>query len=589
MSRCFPFPPPGYERKTKADDSDLLKKEKNKEKRSKKEKKDKEKKEGKEKREKERSDDKHREKKDKKEKNKDKRKDKEKDRDKDKHKSNPPLSDEKVLGSADSHIYKISDKSKKEIEKIPSSIEKRVSGVSAIQNGMLVGKNNHHVSGIRSPKFIAEMGRKSMDEDRRTNNHFPPDKNVVAERKNYAGVNLASRSGISSQKLKERIKEKPTFDGRIDGRGVLGDARSSESPLVPHSVRLVLNSVGSVSNSGMVQRLEGTPKPVDKKIEQKVEGKEKVREKEGDDRKGDRRKERERDKDKKREQIMKATPEDKRVQVTRMKHESENHILTPGLKDGNKKDILGVPSVGFHNVTKDSNHHAAIVNSNHRKRKDPGLNGIYDEHVIGPNKHARTIASPHLLTENGRSLEPCHNSSAAVAPGTQLPPMNIKVGRNLSHDDVLRKPMNIEAEHNFIHEDVLRKPMNIEVEHNLSHDDAQRPRMKIKVDGKECKINGTVADPSTKPSRETTAKVERKPEKPPPHPDTKYLSQVLSVPKMEELSNSDNEEWLFNSSSSLTRKPEAEPSGIDETPQVWARALWLEPVDIYALPYVIPH
>lgn len=26
MSRCFPFPPPGYERKTKAVDTDLLKK-----------------------------------------------------------------------------------------------------------------------------------------------------------------------------------------------------------------------------------------------------------------------------------------------------------------------------------------------------------------------------------------------------------------------------------------------------------------------------------------------------------------------------------------------------------------------------------
>lgn len=26
MSRCFPFPPPGYERKTKEDDTDLLKK-----------------------------------------------------------------------------------------------------------------------------------------------------------------------------------------------------------------------------------------------------------------------------------------------------------------------------------------------------------------------------------------------------------------------------------------------------------------------------------------------------------------------------------------------------------------------------------
>ncbi|KAL5217173.1 hypothetical protein ABZP36_017857 [Zizania latifolia] len=83
MSRCFPFPPPRYEKTARPDGqlaSHLLEKEKHKEKKHKKDKKDKERKDGKEKKDKERSKDKHRDKKDRKEKHKDKKKDKSKDR-----------------------------------------------------------------------------------------------------------------------------------------------------------------------------------------------------------------------------------------------------------------------------------------------------------------------------------------------------------------------------------------------------------------------------------------------------------------------------------------------------------------------------
>ncbi|CAO2831366.1 unnamed protein product [Amaranthus hypochondriacus] len=384
MSRCFPFPPPGYERKTKTDHSDLLKKEKSKEKKHKKEKKDKEKKEGKEKREKERSDEKHREKKDKKEKSRDKRKDREKDR-AEKHKRDPLLSGEKkVAGSSESHATNISKSKEREDNKNATSAEKKVAVVSGVRNGMPPSKNNnYHVSGFHSFNNIPDLGRKNMDEDRRTTNHNPPDKNV-AERKKDAGIKLATRSGMSLQDAKDRTNEKPV----LDGLGVLGDARSSDSPLVSHSVRLFPNSVGMFPNTGMVQnRNEGTPKPLEKKMEHKMDGKDKVREKEGHDRKGYRRKEKDRekpvlkdrdkDKEEKKEEIMKATPEVNHLQVTRIKDGNENHMKS-GAKDGFKKDILSVQSVGLHNITKNINHHAASLNNNPWKRKDHGLNGVYD-------------------------------------------------------------------------------------------------------------------------------------------------------------------------------------------------------------------
>ncbi|CAN8260173.1 unnamed protein product [Cochlearia groenlandica] len=93
MSRCFPFPPPGYEKKIIIDEAESLAKEKQKmEKKHKKEKKDKEKREGKEKRDKETSKDKHKERKEKKEKHKDR-----KDKDRDKEKSRTPR-DNKAAG-----------------------------------------------------------------------------------------------------------------------------------------------------------------------------------------------------------------------------------------------------------------------------------------------------------------------------------------------------------------------------------------------------------------------------------------------------------------------------------------------------------
>ncbi|KAF8094262.1 hypothetical protein N665_0367s0045 [Sinapis alba] len=73
MSRCFPFPPPGYEKKIRTDEADSLLKEK--QKKEKKHKKDKEKKQGKERKDKETSKDKQKERK---EKHKDKKRDKEK-------------------------------------------------------------------------------------------------------------------------------------------------------------------------------------------------------------------------------------------------------------------------------------------------------------------------------------------------------------------------------------------------------------------------------------------------------------------------------------------------------------------------------
>lgn len=73
-----------------------------------------------------------------------------------------------------------------------------------------------------------------------------------------------------------------------------------------------------------------------------------------------------------------------------------------------------------------------------------------------------------------------------------------------------------------------------------------------------------------------------------PHPDSKYLSQVLTVPKIGDWSESDDQEWLFSKKGPL-RRAHLELPGVNEEPCVWSEAVHIESADVYALPYVIPY
>ncbi|CAH9071650.1 unnamed protein product [Cuscuta europaea] len=75
-----------------------------------------------------------------------------------------------------------------------------------------------------------------------------------------------------------------------------------------------------------------------------------------------------------------------------------------------------------------------------------------------------------------------------------------------------------------------------------------------------------------------------------PHPDVKYLNQILTVPKMEEwVECDDDNEWLFGSKDPSEKKSGVRSNVINEELQVWSEARYIESTDIYALPYVIPY
>ena len=116
----------------------------------------------------------------------------------------------------------------------------------------------------------------------------------------------------------------------------------------------------------------------------------------------------------------------------------------------------------------------------------------------------------------------------------------------------------------------------------------------VKLDSKEHKKNGIIeAKPSSvSPVKPTSAAAQIDPfaeaSMRPPHPDSRYLSEVYMVPKMDELSD-DDQDWLFGCSDAKSKKPKVESSQDEETAQVWSEALRIESADVCALPYVIPY
>ncbi|PSS35664.1 Serrate RNA effector molecule like [Actinidia chinensis var. chinensis] len=542
MSRCFPFPPPGYEKKARTDDIDLLKKEKHREKKYKKEKKDKEKRERKEKREKDRSDGKHKDKKGRKEKHRDKRKEKE--RDKDKDKSSTTTEETKIAGQSEIYKGQKLNQQERELDKCESSTsnEKKQchDDEKPIQNSLLS-------EGVGDSKFVQELGRRIRSEEKvygsQLAESLPGTEPKNAERMDR----LVVKDNGFLDKGKENNKGKRVDDRTIDGQGIRGDTRTSSSAVLPNLAGLVQNRVEGIRGdtrpsgsavvpnlAGLVQnRVEGMSRPSEKSTERRVEEKEKCKEREGDKKRVDKQK----DKGSEKKGHRKDKDREKETKKEKVKEKSEHKNKDQDKsKDRNKNDLLDTLDVRNSHASKDGDRNFA-TEGNLKKRKHFETNGFLHENDIRPSKMPRP--SPHPSTENGRKLEPCQTLilSASGRPG---PPNNLK------------------------------------------------------VDNKERKVNGVIepqslSSSSKKSSAITQADQIAQASIKPPHPDSKYLSQVLSVPKMEEWFDFDDQEWLFSSKDRSSEKPNVASTNVTGMPMVWAEALQIESADVCALPYVIPY
>ncbi|GMH08045.1 hypothetical protein Nepgr_009885 [Nepenthes gracilis] len=512
MSRCFPFPPPGYEKKARTIDPDLLRKEKHQEKKHKREKRDKEKKEGKEKREKE-----DKEKKDKKEKHRDKKKDRNKDE------NNFLSGTNRHSGQSDgsngeNFTAKSRDTAK---DKSIALDDRRIAGKPPAHNGVELSQNNHQATETKDLVYVQECHSWTTNEERRASNQMLEKHAGEGRRKIEGIVPLAGKNMAALvHGTKRNQDKKKANDGNED----------MKIWTRPSGNALAQNSAGMAQN-----RAEGMAKPMEN-IDLRVDKKEKDREKEADHKEEDKRRDKDRDKTSKKDKDReKEKKNDKEKKVKQSEHRQIEQLRT---NDNSTSDIeqsrVGIPP----GVQNNRLHPNESDYENIRKRKELVPNVVVHEVDVRPNKMARTLASSCPLTENGRSLEPC-----------QTP---------IIFDSVV-----------------------------------QRAPGSIKANSKEPKRNGTIDAHLFRRSSQATAHADQNAEtsRNPPHPDTKYLSQVLSVPKMDEWSGFDDQEWLGGSGHSKWRNPKLETRDVSEAPapQVWAEALKIESADVIALPYVNPY
>ncbi|KAI8538110.1 hypothetical protein RHMOL_Rhmol09G0076900 [Rhododendron molle] len=605
MSRCFPFPPPGYEKKARTDDTDLLKKEKHREKKQKREK-DKEKREGKEKREKDRSDGKHRDKKERKEKHGDKKKDKEKYRDKDKDKGN---TSEEKSNTGQSEIYNGGDK-----DKGNTSEEKSNTGQSEIYNGgKLNEKERDQDKDKSSIPYEREQGH---------NGEKPSQNSVLGRRirdeENRNGSQLVERIRVPEQKSDVQIDEVVVTD-----TGILAEGMQ--------------NNKGKRIDD---RKIDGQGRLFETSNERRMEEKENSKEVKGDKKRGDKRKNKDKEKkshgkDKEREK------EKKKVEVSENKSEDQDKY-----KDRIKNDLHRAQDIKMLHVFKNGDSNTG-TEGNLKKRKEFEPNGFLHETDIRPSKMPRP--SPHPSTENGRKLVPCRppmlSSSDCLGPPNNLKLDNkehkvngvigahslslsskrssaIPPADQTAQDSM--KPLHPDSKYfsktssaippaDQIVQDFV-KPTHPDSKYLSKTSSAIAPADQIvqasvkppHPESKHLRKKSSAIPPadqivqaSMKPPPPDSKYLSKKSSgippadqileasKKPPHPDSKYLDQVLSVPKLKEWSDFDDQEWLFSSRNG--RSSEKPDAGSSEIPRVWAEALRIESADVCALPYVIPY
>lgn len=590
MSRCFPFPPPGYEKKARPDDdANILKKEKHKEKKHKKDKKEREKKEKKEKRDKEKGGEKNGEKKERKQKHKD--KDKEEKKNSDVH---------KTVGSSS---HRNDDKH----AAIGIQVDQTHQGGILLELEKGFGKWNgpKEIQGLDRSNF-KELSVKSSGKDLGSNHGI-----FVEENQKFKHIREDNKlPNVQSLKVVGKHLE----------NGSLGKFLSKEQRIVGETVRQ-------------------DEKVSEKQKERKDKSRHKSRDGKGDKHKdGDReRKSKSKDKKEKKEKKME-------VKVNEVSTPVRTKLIENGNSSVNIQNDRG--SYPFKVSSSD--------NGCLGKRKEPEMNGFVHGSGSPINKLPRPLSSSKVkqngirddatnpeirfvmeseaaehkldgrascsssIPENGTKLdtrqtannhaperrEAMINNHHKALESLSTPQMSLLIGRKLepsqSAMDFARKEQGVVTDFKVNKKVLSVQPIaengrNLESSQPCTFPSAEKKGAisKPKFDDQEIRINGLgLRKPDACSKRPPVATEQLKEivesNLKPPHPDAKYLTEILTVPKVE-WSDIDDLSWLFASEDQGGNKRRRVPTELEEPKEVWAEALQLESADITALPYVIPY
>ncbi|CAI9770660.1 unnamed protein product [Fraxinus pennsylvanica] len=605
MSRCFPFPPPGYEKKARPNDVNLIIKEKQKEK---KHKRDKDKKERSERKEKGRSEDKRREKKERKQKQHGDRKDKEKHKDKYRtseenqngeklgpicelgntipnSKSFVELQVENDCGATDSQMVGEIVHSDQKSAKLPERVEesdkreyaRMVNGESleinamGLENGrvsIFSGENRKKVE--RSRQLEKGKGEKEKKKHKASDGKRDGHKNIERDKKSKSKDKVGEKEKEKEKekvKVKERSKE---LSKQRESNCNLLDVHNKPSDLLKES--------GSQGSLG-------------KRKEPELNG----------------------------FSHYNGIPLNKLPSAISFSHQ----VIQNGISINSSQNTanLAVEKAGFQN-------HA--VNINNLPSLSVG-NGMKLEHGQTANhfsaeKRAATsnyvvnnsLVFSHPVSGISKKTEPCRTASKVE---------NLRQGLVNTHkaqDKVSTSILNAESGRTEIIQPnihMAQESQGVIIKHKMDNKDSRvngiieteqyasssTPSASLKVKenslklahpysknlsqilkSKDSQVNGLI-EPKQYASSSTPSaslKVKEYTGKP-PHPDSKYLSQILTVPNVE-WPDFDDQEWLFGSEGSRAKMPKIASNHI-EGMKVWAEAMPVKSADVIALPYVIPY
>ncbi|KAG8098927.1 hypothetical protein GUJ93_ZPchr0013g35730 [Zizania palustris] len=661
MSRCFPFPPPGYEKTARPDGqlaSHLLEKEKHKEK---KHKKDKERKEGKEKKDKERSKDKHKDKKDRKEKHKDKKKDKGKDKSRESEEgterhgealhgqktgeNSRKSEDIKDPKSREDLVRKMQNEkgsSNRPVQNFSASNERGREGFSAApaMENERTAVNKMHIQSINASRKNEGLGQKSININQHNNGtSIRRSENITGSSQRTSDVFIAAPTAEKERAKVTRplsnstdyVPKKEKIGHRINNISILVQKRTespnketakretgTESPLFPSPANIMQKGNGKVG-----QPMESAPMST-----QRFDSPSTSSATPGADR-----------------GIPRSTIPSPSITIRR-----PNGIVRPPENisiSSRKPDAGGVsPAMGKekeqggrmlqNNISTDPK----LVNSKsptvekiadgRAERMEKVRDGIpddakkedkkSDQHEKKKRKEkdkhkekkrekeAKKEKAEHNNKEHdklrGNNINYQVDNSFHVK--SSAPPLAPPADENLKKRNIHEMNGYLQNHHHDMRPTKLPRPAlsNTHVENGTaSHVAAPLSSVKTeaihieKAEGlhkKEEKINGNqeVQLSSVEPRlRDPLAPSENgAPSRKLPHPDSKYLNQIYSipeVPQMMEWDLHDHEDWLFDHGRTQPKKPELETEA-DGAPQVWDQTLKIDPADVIALPYVIP-
>ncbi|KAL3850431.1 hypothetical protein ACJIZ3_012313 [Penstemon smallii] len=276
-------------------------------------------------------------------------------------------------------------------------------------------------------------------------------------------------------------------------------------------------------------------------------------------------------------------------------------------------------------------------------RKEPETNGFLHDNGIRPNGISGLASSPRQVSQNGNgfsspqlnlttekgavitnhkvngklsSSQPPLKNIRNTEPGQTPNNFTAESSRPISSNHlgsnglISSRPItnNHVASNGLVSSNVLRIGRKMEQPCEITKMPPRPPRpppvMDASVNGQEANVtpkmdnkgsmmNGILEGKkynSSKPPPSASGKAKEKVDKSvkPPHPDSKYLSQILSVPKVE-YPQLDDQEWLFGCKDSRSKRLELGSSEIEGTNPVWAEAIRIESADVTALPYVVPY